>query len=506
MHKLFLGLVVTYFTLFSSVYAVGFDEIDFSVNLTEKPMQLLLPIPNGKISLSSGFELSEMDIPIKADYMAKTVWPSNSEKKYIRVLLIEFRHLAGKNTQLKLKWSENEKSKKFKTDITINKPILVYPSLSWLTQSILLHSDVGKLDNEWYIGPQTQYANYVTNEKLLLQRGYSPEKASQWLFDRPQAIYQLYLMSGNIKWFHEGNILAQFYIEHIDEEGISTLTKKYDPKYFMPKGLLFRYLLTMDEKALQALKKIFHSSLKWDPAYTSNRGFWTERNQAAALNVAVTYWELTNDKRALERINEILDATVEMTFNPENDWPLRGCPQHSFKSHEGTGDNSPSCSPWMMALLSDALWRFYRLTNDIRASSLINAFGDFILNHGVFYGTAAKLKGVVMPKYIVSMENPRQEEHNQWTDPQHNCDVAGLLGKSVYIKQREKQDAFLTKLLFKALLEQCQNIYVKYKKEKQNGNLKNHWLLNPPRRFGWMYSTTSDLPWLKNALLVNSEN
>ena len=83
MHKLFLGLVVTYFTLLSSVHAVGFGEIHLSVNLTKNSMQLLLPIPNGKIPLSSDFELSEMDIPIKADYMAKTVWPSNSEKKYM---------------------------------------------------------------------------------------------------------------------------------------------------------------------------------------------------------------------------------------------------------------------------------------------------------------------------------------------------------------------------------------------------------------------------------------
>ena len=73
-------------------------------------------------------------------------------------------------------------------------------------------------------------------------------------------------------------------------------------------------------------------------AYSLRRGFWTERNQAAALNVAVSYWELTNDEAALGRINDLIDATVAMTFNPSNGWSLRGCPQHSFKSHEGWGD------------------------------------------------------------------------------------------------------------------------------------------------------------------------
>lgn len=504
MHKLLLGLIFAYFILLPSVNAAGYGEINFTVNLTKNSVQLLLPIPNDKILLFSDFELSEMDIPIKADFIAKVMWPSNLEKKYIRVLLIELEHFSGKSVSLKLKWSENEKPKNFKTDVTINEPTLVYPSLSWLTQSLLFHQDVGQLDSNWYTEPQTQYANYVTDEELLLQKGYPPEKPSQWLFDRPQAIYQLYMMTGNIKWLNEANTLSKFYIEHIDEDGLFTLKEKYDPKYFMPKGLLFRYLLTMDDKAFKALKRTFYSSLNWEPVYTTNRGFWTERNQAAALNVAVSYWELTNDKRALERINEILNATIEMTFNPVNDWALRGCPQHSFKSHEGKGDSSPACSPWMMALLGDAMWRFYRLTGDKRASSLINAFGDFILNYGVFYGKAKKLEGIVMPKYIASMENSRQEEHNQWTDPQHSCDVAGLLGKSVYIKQKDNQDVFLTKLLFKGLLEQCQKVHIKYKQDKKNKNLKTHWILNPPRRFGWMYSTTSDLPWLKNFLLLNN--
>ncbi|AAZ25529.1 hypothetical protein CPS_4993 [Colwellia psychrerythraea 34H] len=40
----------------------------------------------------------------------------------------------------------------------------------------------------------------------------------------------------------------------------------------------------------------------------------------------------------------------------------------------------------MMALLGDALWRFYQLTGDKRSVALIDAFGDFVFNYGLFYG------------------------------------------------------------------------------------------------------------------------
>jgi hypothetical protein len=75
------------------------------------------------------------------------------------------------------------------------------------------------------------------------------------------------------------------------------------------------------------------------------------------------------------------------------------------------------------------------------------------------------------------------------------------LGKSAFIKQQTNQDNFLVKTLFNALLEQCQKSYIRLKKQQKNKSNANYWIIKPPRRFGWMYSTTSDLPWLNNALL-----
>jgi len=498
MIKLVFFYVILYCYI-SSACAQQNNEITFKVMLDHNTTQLLLPIPNRVIPVNATFSLSEQAIPIKAKFSILNTWVNTKDLKYSRLLLIELDHLNGSDLSLSLQWVNSNKLSNIQS-FKVNSPILVYPSQDWLSQALLLHTKYNNNDNDWYIEPQKKYARYITNQSLLEKNGYPVSKASQWLYDRPQAIYQLFIMSGEIEWLIKANKLADFYIRNIDVNGQFILKKQFDPKYSMPKGLVYRYLLSGDITAKQALQRIFDRSLDWNEDYSLHRGFWTERNQAAALNVAVSYWEVTHDERALERINDIIDATVAMTFYPVNDWPLRGCPQHSFKSHEGWGDNSPTCSPWMMALLGDALWRFYQLTGDKRASSLIDAFGDFVLNHGLFYGDK-RVNNIVIPKYIVSIENLEQEELDQWSDPQHACDVAALLGKSVYIKQQNNQDDFLVKSLFKSLLEQCQQPYERLKKEQKSQRAKSYWLLKPPRRFGWVYSTTSDLPWLKNTLL-----
>ena len=232
-----------------------------------------------------------------------------------------------------------------------------------LTQTLLLHEFlVG--DHRWYTGPQIQYANYVSDASALTKDGYPPERASQWLYDRPQALYQLYIMTGDTAWLYAANNAVNFYIKHINSDGYFDLKKRFDPKYLMPKGLQYAYMLTGNEQAKNALARMYKKSFEWNPNYSLKRGFWTERNQAAALNVALSYWEVTGENSALDRVHDIIDATYVMTFTPVNGWPIRNCPQHSYKAHEGEGADKPVCSPWMMALLGDNLWRFYRITGD----------------------------------------------------------------------------------------------------------------------------------------------
>ena len=520
MIKLVLRFSLLYFLTFSlnsfGAQRNSLVKIKLDSQLVEKISRLkltrlILPVPQHLISNDASFLLTVDTDSVKAKFSIVNTWvntkkndiqnlDNKSGSKYIRLLLIEIEQQFLLSNDVTLYWHNHQKNHRPTVAVPNQKDVmLIYPTQNWLAKALLLHPEYNQQKHEWYIEPQKKYAHYITNQNLLTQQGYPSRKAAQWLYDRAQAIFQLFVMSGDHQWLSKGKELSSFYQQHIDENGHFTLKKRFDTKYLMPKGLLYDYLLSGSSQAKSALKKIYQASLAWDESYSLRRGFWTERNQAAALNTAISYWEAFNDEKALIRINDIIDATVQMTFYPENDWQMRGCPQHSLKSHEGVGGNSPVCSPWMMALLGDALWRFYQLTGDIRAASLINAFGDFILNNGLFFGDK-RVKNIVIPKYLVVIENPEQEVLNQWSDSQHNCDVAGLLGKSVYIKQQSQQDYFLVKTLFSTLLEQCQQSNVRLKIEKKK---KNYWVIKPPRRFGWVYSTTSDLPWLKSLLLNN---
>ena len=241
-------------------------------------------------------------------------------------------------------------------------------------------------------------------------------------------------------------------------------------------------------------------SCPWDEKYFFERGFWTERNQAAALNAAISYWEITQDKGALKRIKGIISATLGMTFNPKGQWQLRGCPQHTYSSHEGERGSFPVCSPWMLALLGDALWRYYQLTEDESAAALIDAFGDFVLNHGIYYASHKKLTQAVLPKYLSAVNSPEFDLTNQWTDSLHSCDVAGLIGKSVYIKDKyQRSDVLLTEL-FSVFTKQCK------KNLKGHGKLTDsYWRLKTPRSFAWRYSSTSDLPWLSDKFIKEAQ-
>jgi len=477
-------------------------SIEFSVPSNESI--LLLPVPNMKIPLNSALIITQQDKIINASYSLLKVWNTDNTPKFVRLLAIQLTNKVSakdnKPLNYRLKWSHSNKSLQKEVFVFSTQPHSIFPNKSWVAESILLHPENEETKSDWYTQGQTLYANFVTNESLLIEKGYPKTKYSQWLFDRPRAIYQLYILTGEPKWLNKGVQLTHFYLDNLDNSGKFTLKENFDLKYLMPNGLLYHYFLTGDREIENVLKILFEKSLIWSPNYENENKFWTERHQAAALNLAIAYWEISGSQQAKNRIDDIVEATIQMVFNPINNWPLRGCPQHTYKSHEGKSGNSPVCSPWMMALLDDALWRYYRLTDDKKSAALLNAFGDFILNHGIHFADK-RLKNMVLPLYLSSMDDKSLEIKNQWTDRQHACDVASLIGKSIYIKKKTKEDTLLLQELFNVFVQQCKDM-----SKQSKYNKKDFLPMLPPRRFGWTYSTTSDLPWLTSWLSSSQGN
>jgi hypothetical protein len=475
------------------------NTIEFSAPADEST--LLLPVPNMQISSNSVLKITQQGKVLNASFSLLNTWNTATPQKFIRLLSIKLSDISRiENEEIvnyNLNWTTASKaSTNLKLTTLAHKiqPYLVYPEQSWLAESILLHPKINNLNTNWYTQPQSLYGNFLIDEVLLEKHGYPKSHQSQWLFDRARAIFQLFILTNDDMWLKEGIKISHFYMDNLDDSGRLLLSQNFDLKFLMPNGLLYYYFLTGDNKIKSFLQKLFELSLVWQPVYTSEYKFWTERHQAAALNIAIAYWEISASNKAKTRINEIINATVQMVFYPKKGWDLKGCPQHTYKSHEGKSGISPVCSPWMMALLGDSLWRYYRLTHDKKSAALLNAFGDFMPNYGIHFADE-RLKNMVLPIYLSSMDNKLLEIKNQWTDGQHSCDVAGLIGKSLYIKKQHNDDVFLLKELFNVFVQQCKDINKKYK------NSKNDYLpMLPPRRFGWTYSTTSDLPWIESWL------
>ncbi|WP_284244078.1 hypothetical protein [Thalassotalea insulae] len=459
-----------------------------------------LLVPQNTVTISSNINIYDNNIRIPAEVSYTLLWPNSANQKYQYVRILNIKLLTKPSTKLlTLRWqtgtkllSETSKSEKLNSRI-------IYPNSSWLRKALLLTDDLN-VDDTWYRSIQSLTATYLADEEALTKNNYPRNKASQWLYDRPQAFYQLYLATNNHQWKRYADRFVTFYKSQIDDEGFFKLAKPEDVKYLMGRSLVYHHLLNYSESSLDVLGRLYNASLSWDAGYSTGRGFWTERHHAAALNVAISYWELTNKQSAKDRIEELINTLLAMTFTPENQWPVSNCPQHTFNAHEGWGDESPTCSPWMMALLADNLWRYYWLTNSDKSRQLLVAFADFIAEKGIFIAPKGKIKGQIIPKYLVSLQNSKQEELDAWSDRQHTCDVASMMGKGLYVEKIEGGRLKTNTLsVFKKISNLCQAQHVAINEKYKYVKLE-RLTSKPPRKFNWQYSTTDDLPWLMSVL------
>jgi len=496
-------IIISLLFIFFSLNSRADENGRVNISVLNRVKSFSMPIPQKTIPLKSEVSvfIEGKLIPSKVTY--SLLWPKkNDEELNIRVLNISVQSPLSNTDNMSISWqSANALLKETKSDIKINSE-LIYPNKNWLRKALLLTDNKG-VDETWYRHNQALKAIYLADEEALTKKKYPKTVASQWLYDRPQAFYQLYLSShGNGKIKLQADRFVAFYESQINDAGYFQLAKPKDAKYLMGRSLVYHHLLNQSKSSVQTLEYMFEASLSWKAAY-NGKGFWTERHHAAALNVAISYWEISGNEIAKNRIDELIRGLVQMTFNPQNNWRLRNCPQHTYKSHEGWGDSTPACSPWMMALLADNLWRYYLLTNDMNSAKLLSAFATFMLNEGIYFGTGKKLSGRIIPKYIVSLDNKNQEELEPYSDTQHTCDVAAMVGKGVFIKKKLKEEYFLEGHLFRVMSEQCKKdhlaIVEKYKYVKLESLSS-----RPPRKFGWEYSSTDDLPWLM-VELVESE-
>jgi hypothetical protein len=248
------------------------------------------------------------------------------------------------------------------------------------------------LCDSWVVGPQTpaaesgEYAAYDEFVERNFQgslKYLGSREFAAWLYDRPSNYYKMYARTGDAKFLEAGYSAAHFVRLNTQTEGPDAgifKLKGADIKYVYPRAMHLHYLLTGDERALEAGRLMARYCLKHtDPVYRparmtqsdpnkdpeKGREFWTLRNQGYGLLGVIHGWEMTGEPAFWEKARACVDAYYGALYDS------------SEANFEG------ATSAWMMALLLDPLFMYWTMTGDRRVPELILKWCDFLDRRGM---------------------------------------------------------------------------------------------------------------------------
>ena len=185
-----------------------------------------------------------------------------------------------------------------------------------------------------------------------------------WLFDRVTAMYRGYAMSGDAGPLRSGYREAAIYfagmtITNGSATAIAVPGASTDLKYHYAQGMALHYLLTGDDRYREAAEAVSRRVAgMWNPAYDGTDRFWTERHAGFALLAHEWAARVTDDQAAAIEARAETAATAFLAVQAAIRFgytdPDARCFAHSASSH-GEGYGNAGCSPWMSAILADAL-------------------------------------------------------------------------------------------------------------------------------------------------------
>src|SRR5262249_26390381 len=140
---------------------------------------------------------------------------------------------------------------------------------------------------------------------------------------------------------------------------IAPPTANDDLKYYYSQNMALHYLLTGDERYREAAEAVSAKVVTmWNPKYDGSDKFWTERH--AGFSLLAHEWALAVTDDQATAISARSEAAVTAFLSNQATYPVgysdpkARCFGHSAAAHgESYGYNG--CSPWMSAILADAL-------------------------------------------------------------------------------------------------------------------------------------------------------
>ena len=155
-------------------------------------------------------------------------------------------------------------------------------------------------------------------------------------------------------------------------EGAST-----DVKYQYAQNLAIHYLMTGDDRFRESAEDMaLGMTALWpDPGYAGGNDAWTERSAGFALLAYVWAAMVSDDQR--DAIMKEADRAVDAYVALQEKYPVgyadadHRCFAHHGNAHDPEEGNPYfGCSPWMSAILADAMDAYQRETDATRASTV----------------------------------------------------------------------------------------------------------------------------------------
>ncbi len=321
-----------------------------------------------------------------------------------------------------------------------------------------------------------------------------------WLYDRATTLWLLAKRTNDAAILAEAMALAERYMAavNVSGSGLGTFTiigstggDPTDVKYLY--GIIawwYEYerlragATTQQAQVYRSRAQALYRQTLQSFTKTYNAGsaeLWTERNAWAAITNCLAWYWISGDAVALADAEDYVDDIILLST-------ASGAPLHSKDKHEQDGDPTPIISPWMSALLAEAMVQFYRTTGDSRIPTWLSNYGDWLIANAFYVANGASepelagLAGLRVPAYLAGtgVQFPEGEQ----ADMQHSVDVRGLLQKVRWAKQQLS----LSTAAVDALIDELAGVAavdIAYWTRTTVGYPR--YRVNPPRSYGWRY-------------------
>jgi hypothetical protein len=219
------------------------------------------------------------------------------------------------------------------------------------------------------------YATWGTDKFLV----NSATSRDVWLYDRVTAMYRGYAMTGSLVPLRSAYREAEIYragmtITNGVATNVAVPDAQTDLKYYYAQNMALHYLLTGDERYREAAEAVSAKiATMWNPQYDGGDRFWTERHAGFALLAHEWALMVTDDQAAT--ISARAEADVTAFLSTQASYPSNyGDPNARCFAHSATAHGEPygynGCSPWMSAILADALDQYARRIGGTRAAQV----------------------------------------------------------------------------------------------------------------------------------------